>query len=650
MQIFLQVVKEKLTVTSALPSCPFFSLSSVISLWFINEKLYYTVAMQSRKTKIVCSIGPASSKDEVLRGLILAGMNVARLNFSHGSHEDHRAAIECIRRVSDELGICVAILLDTKGPEIRTGMVENDGKVTIKAGDRVIVTTDDCHTVPAQGESPARLSVTWKDAASMLKSGHHILIADGLLDLEVIDIAEDAVNCRAVNAAVLGSRKNVNLIGVHPRLPIMSEQDKKDIAFGAEMDLDFVAASFLSFPHEITEIRHYLDSLNSHMKIIAKIESGEGLENIKEIAALADGVMVARGDLGVQLPVEQIPLAQKHIISVCRKVGKPVITATQMLESMIVNPRPTRAELTDVANAIFDGTDAVMLSGETAAGAYPIEAVKTMDKIARTIEQSPEFLTRMRRHHNECLSWDHNSDENLGIIMSRAGVETASAVNAKAIVTPTLTGNTARILSVFRPDEPILALTPDKHAERVMQLYWGVCACHAPRVGESESLIQKVIKTTLDTGIAGMSDKIMLVAGLPLESPVMVNTVRVLILGTVLARSGAGGFARAGVTRRQGRVIHAANQEEAREKIMPPGASDGEILVCKTLTKDYLPVIPMVNGVICESVSEINEQTLRDANPDLVWLTHAKQAAEKIESGITVTLDAKHLLVYEGSI
>jgi pyruvate kinase len=606
--------------------------------------------MQIRKTKIVCSIGPASSSDEVLRGLILAGMNVARLNFSHGTQDEHRASIERIRRVSGELGKCVAILLDTKGPEIRTGMVENDGKVTIKEGDRVVVTTDGCLTAPAQGKNPASLSITWKEAASKLQNGHHILVADGLLDLEVLDTAGSAVNCKAANTAVIGSKKNVNLLGVHARLPIMSEQDKKDLAFGAEMDLDFVAASFLSFPHEVTEIRNYLDSLNSHIKIIAKIESGEGLENIKEIAALADGVMVARGDLGVQLPVEQIPLAQKHIISVCRKVGKPVITATQMLESMIVNPRPTRAELTDVANAIFDGTDAVMLSGETAAGAYPVEAVKTMDKIARTIEQSPDFFARMRVFHDECLSWDHNPGENLGIIMSRAGVETASAVNAKAIVTPTLTGNTARILSVFRPDEPILALTPGKHAERVMQLYWGVCACHAPRVGESESLIQKVIKTALDSGLAGISDKIMLVAGLPLESPVMVNTVRVLILGTVLARSGAGGFANAGVTRRQGRVVHAENPQDAREKIMPRSASGGDILVCKTLTKDYLPVIRNVNGFLCEGVSEIGEQALRDANPDLVWLTHAKQAAEKLESGITVTLDAKHLLVYEGAI
>ena len=300
--------------------------------------------MQTRKTKIVCSLGPSSSEDPIIHALILAGMNIARLNFSHGAHEWHRAVIERVRRISGELEIPVAILLDTKGPEIRTGLVEDDGKVKITKGESVIVTTDDCFTSAAKDKSPARISISWKEAAARLKSGHQILVADGLLALDVTGVENGAINCLAANSAEIGSRKNVNLIGVHANLPIMGEQDKKDIAFGVEMDVDFVAASFLSFPHEVTEIRRYLESLNSSIKIIAKIESQEGLDNIREIAQLADGVMVARGDLGVQLPTEQIPLAQKHIISVCRRVGKPVITATQMLESMIVNPRPTRAE------------------------------------------------------------------------------------------------------------------------------------------------------------------------------------------------------------------------------------------------------------------------------------------------------------------
>jgi pyruvate kinase len=603
--------------------------------------------MVKRKTKIVCSLGPASSDDAVVRELILAGMNIARLNFSHGSYETHRASIERVRRISHELGIPVALLLDTKGPEIRTGMVENDGKVTINKGDSVAVSTDDCCTIAAQGQNPARISISWKEAAAMLKNGHRILIADGLLELDVINIKDGIIHCQAANAAVIGSKKNVNLIGVHAGLPILAEQDKKDLAFGVEMDLDFVAASFLSFPHEVTEIRAYLESLHSKIRIIAKIESNEGLEHIKEIARLADGVMVARGDLGVQLPTEQIPLAQKHIIGACRKAGKPVITATQMLESMIVNPRPTRAELTDVANAIFDGTDAVMLSGETASGAYPVEAVKMMNKIALTVEQSPEFRIRMRDFHDECHAEAHNSQENLGITMARSGVEIASTIDAKAIVTSTLSGNTARLLSVFRPDEPILAITSDKHAQRIMQLYWGVYAYDMHRADETEGMIQNAMRVASETGAAGISDKVMLVAGLPLTSPHMVNTVRVLILGTVLARSAVGGFSNPNITRARGRIIHAATPYEAREKCM---SMTNEILICKTLTEEYTPIINLVSGIICEGVSEIGGERLREINPQLVWLTHMRNAMEKLESGITVTVDAKQLLVYEGSI
>jgi len=487
--------------------------------------------MQNRKTKIVCSLGPASSSDDVVRGLIQAGMNVARLNLSHGNQNEHRATIERVRRISDEFGIPIAILLDTKGPEIRTGIVENDGKVTINKDDNVDIMTDNYLTTAASGGTPAKLSLSWKEAATKLKSGHHVLVADGLLDLEVIGVTGNVVNCKAKNTATIGSKKNVNLTGVHAGLPIMSEQDKLDIAFGAKLEVDFIAASFVSFAHEVTEIREYLNSLNaSFIKIIAKIESNHGVENIREIAQVADGVMVARGDLGVQLPTEQIPLVQKQIISVCRKMGKPVITATQMLDSMIVNPRPTRAEATDVANAIFDGTGAVMLSGETANGAYPIEAVKMMDKIARTVEQSYEFREHMESLREECLIDDHNPRDNLGISMSRAGVGISTSVNATAIVTPSLRGRTARFLSAFRPDQPILAVTPSEKVRRFMQLYWGVTSCYTPIADETESLIENTTRLVLESKIAKISDKIVLVAGFPIHSENPVNTVRVIVL------------------------------------------------------------------------------------------------------------------------
>ena len=608
----------------------------------------YNKVMQVRKTKIVGSLGPASWEDSVVRDLILAGLNVARLNFSHGDHETHGASIERVRRISSELGIPVAILLDLKGPEIRSGMVENDGKVTFKEGEKVIVTTDDCLTTAGEGTEPARLSITWKEATNRMASGHRILVADGLLELEVIDVVKGRlINCRANNTATIGSKKNVNLIGIHANLPIMAGQDRRDIAFGVKMGVDFIAASFVSFPHEITEIKKYLMSLDSTIKVIAKIENGEGVENIREIAELANGIMVARGDLGVQIPTEQIPLIQKHIISVCRRIGKPVITATQMLESMIVNPRPTRAELTDVANAIFDGTDAVMLSGETANGAYPVEAVKTMDKIARTVEQSRDFRLRMKSLHDECFADSHNPDQNLGIIMARSGVEMATAVEAKVIVTPTFGGNTARMLSAYRPDEPIFAVTPDPRAERDMQLYWGVCTFLRPQVDDSEKMIQNTLEVVVESGVAGISDKVMLVAGLPLKSPNVVNTIRALILGTVLASTSSGGHANPEITRARGRIIHAMTPDEARKRIM---THEGEILVCNILTEEYTPILRLVNGVICEGVSEVSEDHLSQINPNLVWLTQIMNATKRLESGLTVTIDANQLLVYEGTI
>ncbi|MCL2558197.1 MAG: pyruvate kinase [Treponema sp.] len=603
--------------------------------------------MQIRKTKIVCSLGPASSTDEIVRELVLSGMNVARLNFSHGSHESHREAIERVRRVSAELGTETAILLDTKGPEIRTGVVENGEQVTINDGDSVVVTFDGRATTAAEGDEPARVSISWKEAGSKLKPGHRILIADGLLDLEALEVSSEAIACRASNTATIGGRKNVNLIGVHAQLPIMSAQDAKDIAFGVEMDVDYIAASFVSFPHEITEIRRYLDSFGSRIKIIAKIENAEGLENIREIAKLSDGVMVARGDLGVQLPTEEIPLAQKHIINACRRVGKPVITATQMLESMIVNPRPTRAELTDVANAIFDGTDAIMLSGETASGAYPCEAVKMMDKIARAIERSEEFRARMMTTYADCFSWGHRATDNLGVTMAKAGVETASAAEAKAIVIPTLSGNSARILSVFRPNQPIFAMTSNTRAHRTMQLLWGVYPCYSPRVDDAEGMIQNAMRIAMETGIAEMSDKIVLVAGLPLGSPNMINTIRIILLGTVLLRAGAGGFANPATTYAQGKIVHAANAGDAQRKIT---AGSSEILVCKELTSEYMGVMQTVSAIICEGVSALSEERLREINPGLVWLTNASGAIEKLEQGIIVTVDASQLLVYEGSV
>lgn len=479
--------------------------------------------MKTRRTKIVCSIGPACDNDETIREIILAGMNIARFNFSHGTYEWHQNAMERIRRISSELNVPVAIMLDTKGPEIRTGLIDGETQVEFKAGDKVEVVSDDSLCVNGNDSSPTHISISWKEASQKLQVGHKILIADGLIELDVNEISGEKILCTALNSGKIGSRKNVNLIGVHAGLPIMSEKDREDLKFGAKMDVDFVAASFVSFPGEIIEIRNYMKEIGLDAKIIAKIENQEGLSNINEIVAESDGIMVARGDLGVQLPVERIPLAQKEIIKACHEGGKPVITATQMLDSMIVNPRPTRAELTDVSNAIFDGTDAVMLSGETASGKYPVDSVKTMALIALTTENSSEYMDHMRRID---LETKISGNENFAV--AHCAYELARNIGAKAILTPTSRGVTARMLSEFRPEQTIIAVTPSQKVQRQLLANWGIIPLLGETVTDTKLMIGNALKKALDSGEIEKNDKIVLCAGVPLGSALTTNTIQML--------------------------------------------------------------------------------------------------------------------------
>ncbi|MBP3416043.1 MAG: pyruvate kinase [Spirochaetaceae bacterium] len=608
--------------------------------------------MFTRKTKIVCSMGPATANDEVVEQLLVAGMNIARFNFSHGTHQSHQEAMERVRRAAKKVGKPVALLLDTKGPEIRTGDTVDGGTVTIKAGDKVIVTSDGQKTQApgkmeggGQGtEKPALLSVSWKELPKRAVAGVRILIADGLLELEVIESDGNKVTCVAKNTGTIGSKKNVNLVGLHAMLPILGEQDKADIAFGVQQEVDFIAASFVSFASEIYEIRRYLDSLHSKAKIIAKIENEEGVANIEEIAEAADGIMIARGDLGVQLPTEKIPLVQKHIIGICRQMGKPVITATQMLESMVVNPRPTRAELTDVANAIFDGTDAVMLSGETANGAYPVAAVETMAKIALSVEDSPEFCQKMRVADT---SSSFLPSGNIGMIMARNAYTTARDVKAMVIITPTLSGHTSRMISKFRPEQSIIAVTPDPVVARQLLLFWGVVPLHTQMASESDEMIQNAIKVALDAGVVNISDRAVLAAGIPLFSSLMLNTVKVLLVGNVLARGNGGGSSSQEKTKTTGRIIRSKNALDALAQLQQ---QNGGIIVCPTITQDYIPLLRLVDGVIAENGSEVSDAMLALVNPNLVWLTNVSGATTNLESGLMVTIDGSQLLVYEGII
>lgn len=596
--------------------------------------------MYSRKTKIVCSIGPACDNDETIKKMLLAGMNIARFNFSHGTYEWHKQAMERVRRVAGDLRIPVAILLDTKGPEIRTGLVENDGKITINTGDKVELTADDSFCMAKNGEKPCHISLSWKEAPNKLKPGVRVLIADGLIEIDVIEVQGDKIICEAKNSGSFGSRKNVNLIGLHAGLPIMSEKDKEDLRFGAEQDIDFVAASFVSFPEEVVQIKTFLKEVGANARVIAKIENEEGLNNIEGIVKEADGIMVARGDLGVQIPPERIPLAQKAIIRVCRANGKPVITATQMLDSMIINPRPTRAELTDVSNAVFDGTDAVMLSGETAGGKYPVEAVKAMVLITRTTEQSQEYLYQMRKFDSE-----YKPGTEVGHMVSHSAYKLARNIGAKAILVPTLHGNTARIIGSYRPEQVVLAVTPDKKVASQLMIQWGVLPVLCKVADDSEMMVQSAITQCIRCGAIKQGDKVLICAGIPISSPMMVNTIKVLIVGNIIARGTLFGFADKENPKASGRIVHEDDMNEIRNQVKMDNKA---ILVCYRITEDLIPALRVVHGVISESGSDIPPEQLVLLNPSLVWIQNVRDAVKILENDLSVTMDGEQGLVYEG--
>ncbi|MBR7092721.1 MAG: pyruvate kinase, partial [Clostridia bacterium] len=415
-----------------------------------------------RKTKIVCTLGPASSDEETIRSLLLAGMNVARLNFSHGSHESHKKMIDTFRKVRDSLGLPAAVMLDTKGPEIRLKTFEN-GRVTLKDGDTFTLLAE-----PVVGDS-TRVSLSYPDLIPQMKAGQRILLDDGHIEMRVETPGVEQAVCRVVHGGVVSDRKSLNVPSMHIDMPYMSEQDKADLLFGIEMDVDFVAASFVRSEQDVVMLRKFLDYNGGHsIRIIAKIENSEGIENFDSILAKADGIMVARGDMGVEVAYERLPGIQKRFIRRCYQSGKMVITATQMLESMVSSPTPTRAEITDVANAVFDGTSAVMLSGESAMGKYPVQAVQVMATIAEQAEKDAFAM-------NVYAGLGHDVDfSDVTNAICDATCTTARDSHAKAIIAVTKSGTTARRMSKFRPYEPIVAATPELKTFHQLSLSWGV--------------------------------------------------------------------------------------------------------------------------------------------------------------------------------
>ena len=449
-----------------------------------------------KKTKIVCTLGPVSENEETLRELIKNGLNVCRLNFSHGSHEEHKGRMDLVKKLREELNMPTAILLDTKGPEIRTGKFDAP-EVLLEEGQTFTITMKD-----VMGNKEM-CTVSYKGLANDVKTGDTILIDDGLVGLTVKEVNGDDIVCEVQNSGIVKNHKGVNVPGVKVNLPAITEKDRSDIEFGIEQGIDFIAASFVRKVSDVLAIREILEENNAtHIKIISKIENQEGVDNLDEIIEVSDGIMVARGDLGVEIPTEEIPVVQKLMIKKCNEAGKPVITATQMLDSMIRNPRPTRAEVTDVANAIYDGTDAIMLSGETAAGKYPVEAVKTMATIAKRAEET------MRNRRTKI-----NKSKKVTEAIRYATCTTAMDLDARAILSSTASGHTARMVSKFRPDCPIIATTSDESVRRQLSLTWGVLPVMRNKSANTDQVIVNSIEAAKTAEYVNENDIVVITAG-----------------------------------------------------------------------------------------------------------------------------------------
>ncbi len=472
-----------------------------------------------RKTKIVCTIGPATDSDDVMRELMLAGMNVARFNFSHGTYEEHTRRFEQVVRLRDELHLPIATMLDTKGPEIRLKRFKDGKPVEIHDGDIFTLTIND-----VEGTSEI-CSVSFANFPKDIKIGNRVLINDGVIELVAEKVTAADVVCRVIHGGILSNNKGVNVPGVKLSMPYISDRDMQDLQFGAKMGYDFIAASFVRTAADINYLRNFTHSLGWYNpRIIAKIENADGVENIDEILEAADGVMVARGDMGVEIPFEKIPAIQKELISKAYNAGKQVITATQMLESMIKNARPTRAEITDVANAIYDGTSAIMLSGETAAGAFPVEAVKTMALIAETTENDINYRE---------IFMKHSSADNPSVTdaISHATVTTALDLGAQAIVTVTKGGGTARMISKYRPSCPIIGLTTDETTCRQMNMSWGIVPSMIAEHENTDDLIQNALEASVQQGLVSVGDLVVITAGVPLGISGNTNLLKVQTIG-----------------------------------------------------------------------------------------------------------------------
>ncbi|SFA90494.1 pyruvate kinase [Cohnella sp. OV330] len=578
-----------------------------------------------RKTKIVCTIGPSSESLENTKKLINAGMNVARLNFSHGDYEEHGNRIKNIRQACEELGKTVAILLDTKGPEIRLGKLKEE-PIELVAGEHITLTTEEI-----LGDRD-RIPVTYKDLPGDVHVGSTILIDDGLIGLTVTKVEGTEIECQIVNSGPIKSKKGVNVPGVAISMPGITEKDANDIRFGIEQGVDFIAASFVRRASDVLEIRELLEKHEArYIQIISKIENQQGVDNLDEILEVSDGLMVARGDLGVEIPAEEVPLVQKQMIEKCNRVGKPVITATQMLDSMQRNPRPTRAEASDVANAIFDGTDAIMLSGETAAGKYPVESVQTMSRIAERAESAlryREIFTKQAEAQQTTVTE----------AISQAVANSSLDLNAKAIVTSTESGYTARMVSKYRPKSPIIAVTPVEQVRRRLQLVWGVITVDGKSASTIDEMVDIAVQGAIHSGIVRLGDTVIITAGVPVGRSGTTNLIKIHNIGELIAKGQGIGSQSA-----TGRVVVATSPDQAISKM-----TEGAILVTPATDKEYMPAIQQAAAVITETGGITSHTAVVGLNLGIPVIIGVENATQLLHDGMEITLYAEHGVIYTG--
>lgn len=578
-----------------------------------------------QKTKMLFTIGPASDSEEVLSKLIEAGMSCSRHNFSHGDHEEHGKRIELVKKLREKYNKQIGIVLDTKGPEIRTGYFPE--KVELVEGTNfTIVCGED-----VDGDA-TKCNLSYRELYKDVKPGNMVLMADGLIGLEVQEVKGTDIHCIVKNSGMISTKKNANVPNVKTNLPSFTEKDVEDLKFGCEIGVDYIAASFIRKASDVLAIRKLLEQFGGHdIQIISKIENQEGVDNIDEIIKFSDGIMVARGDMGSEIPIEKVPSTQKMIIEKCNKAGKFVVTATQMLDSMERNPRPTRAEASDVANAIMDGTDALMLSGESANGKWPVEAAQTMARIAREAESTlkyEEMLNKKREAHIQ----------NVPNAISLATCTTASELNASAIITATQSGHTARMVSKYRSACPVIAVTSSDKVARKLALNWGVFPMVTEKVNSTDELIEKSVEISLKTGYVKKGDLVVIAAGIPVSYSGTTNMLKVHIVGDILVQ-GRGAGNKPGY----GTVKIATSPKHADEII-----EKGDILVVKHLDREYISVLDRVSGVIAEEGGLTSHLAIECITEEIPLICTAGGATEVLKTGTFVTMDVIRGIVYNG--